>query len=162
MDEKVRDHCHITGKFRGTAHFRCNASFKITKKVPVIFHNLKGYDGHLIMKELSNFYVNIEVIPYGLEKYKAIIVNRNLVFIDSMQFMKDNLDTLVGNLDDKDNYLSKGFTKKVNEVTAKPSAKHVNRANEMSERLKLIKQKEVYPYEYMNSFKNFDECELPS
>ena len=65
MDEKVRDRCHITGKFRGAAHFSCNANFKITKSVPVIFHNLKGYVGHLIMKELSNFDVAIDVIPYG-------------------------------------------------------------------------------------------------
>ena len=46
MDEKVRYHCHISGKFRGAAHFSCNANFKISKKVPVVFHNLKGYDGH--------------------------------------------------------------------------------------------------------------------
>ena len=96
-DDEVRDQCHITGKFRGAAHFSFNANFKITKKVPVIFHNLKEYDGHLIMKDLSNFDVNIDVVPYGLEKSMAIIVNRNLVFINSMQFMKDSLDTLVGN-----------------------------------------------------------------
>ena len=141
-NEKVRDHCHVTGKFRGAAHFSCNANFKITKRVPVIFHNLKGCDGHLIMKELSNFDVVIDVTPYGLEKYKAIIVNRNIVFIDSMQFMEDSLGGLVKNLDKGDfKYLSREF-----------SAKYV----------KLIKQKGVYPYEYMNSFKRFDECKLPS
>ena len=76
IDEKVRDHCHISGKVRGAAHFSCNANFKISKKVPVVFHNLKGYDGHLIMKELSTFDVSIDVIPCGLEKYMAFIVNR--------------------------------------------------------------------------------------
>ena len=40
-DEKVRDHCHIRRKYRGTAHWSCNINRKITKKVPVIFHNLK-------------------------------------------------------------------------------------------------------------------------
>ena len=47
-DEKVRDHCHITGKFRGVAHWDCNINFQLTKKIPVIFHNLKAYDSHLI------------------------------------------------------------------------------------------------------------------
>ena len=42
--EKVRDHCHVTGKFRGAAHESCNLDFKVTKKVPVIFHNLRSYD----------------------------------------------------------------------------------------------------------------------
>ena len=63
----------------------------------------------------------------------AIIVNRNLVFIDSMQFMNDSLDSLVKNLVDKDfKHLSKEFS---------------------GERLKLVKKKGVYPYEYMSSFK---------
>ena len=84
VDEKVRDHCHISGKFRGAAHFSCNANFKLSKKVFVVFHNLKGYDGHLLMKELSNFDVTIDVIPCGLEKYMAIIVNRWLIFVCSL------------------------------------------------------------------------------
>ena len=43
-DEKVRGHCHITGKYRGAAHFSCNDNLKLSKKVPVIFQNLRGYD----------------------------------------------------------------------------------------------------------------------
>ena len=142
MDEKVRDHCYISGKFRGAAHFSCNANLKITKKVPVIFHNLRGYDSHLIIKEISNFDVDIDVIPNGLEKYMAFIINRNLVFIDSMQFMNSSLDSLVENLVDDDfKYLSEEFK---------------------GECLRLVKEKGVYPYEYMNSFKIFDETELPN
>ena len=53
--EKVRDHCHITGKYRGAAHSKCNLKLKIPKKLPIIFHNLEGYDGHIIFKELNNF-----------------------------------------------------------------------------------------------------------
>ena len=47
-DEKVRDYCHITGKFRDVAHSDCNINFQLAKKIPVIFHNFKGYDNHLI------------------------------------------------------------------------------------------------------------------
>ena len=54
-DEKVRDHCHVTGKFRGASHWNCNINFQITKKRPMIFHNLKDYDSHLIFLNLTNF-----------------------------------------------------------------------------------------------------------
>ena len=67
-EEKVRDHCHATGKFRGAAHRNCNVNFQLTKKNPVIFHNLISYDSHLIFNELD---VKIKVIPNGLEKYMA-------------------------------------------------------------------------------------------
>ena len=101
-DNKVRDHCHITGRYRGAAHWSCNINLKITKKVPVIFHNLKGYDSHLIFKELSKFNVKISVIPNGLEKYMAFTLTKNLVFFDSMLFMNSSLDKLVKNLSDND------------------------------------------------------------
>ena len=52
-DEKVRDHCHITGKFRDAAHWSCNINLQLNKKVPVIFHNLRGYGSHLIFLELN-------------------------------------------------------------------------------------------------------------
>ena len=54
-DDKVRDHCHITGNYRGAAHNACHLLYRISKtgwKLPVVIHNLKGYDGHLIVKAL--------------------------------------------------------------------------------------------------------------
>ena len=80
-DNKVRDHCHITGKYRGAAHYGCNINLKISKKVSLIFHNLKGYDSHLIFKELSKFNVKISVIPNGLEKYMAFTLNKTFLLI---------------------------------------------------------------------------------
>ena len=167
VDEKVRDHCYVSGKFRGAANFSCNANFKISKKVPVVFHNLKGYDGHLIMKKLSNSDVVIDIISNGLEKHMAFIVNRNLVFIDSMQFMNFSLDSLVGSLVDEDlNNLSKECEDKSFKLV-KYLHKHVDSFKKFAEYefddkcLGLIKEKGVYPYEYMDSFKKFDECELP-
>ena len=100
-DEKVRDHCHITGKFKGAAHWDCNINFQLTKKIPVIFHNLKGYDSHLIFSELHMFNLKINVIPNGLEKYIAFFLGRDLLFIDCMQFINFSLDKLVKNLVNK-------------------------------------------------------------
>ena len=83
-EEKARDHCHVTRKFRGAAHWGCNINFQLTKKIHVIFHNLRGYDSHLIFNELDKFDVKISVIPNALEKYMAFFLNKNLVFIVSM------------------------------------------------------------------------------
>ena len=100
--KKVRDHCYVTGKFRGAAHWSCNINLQLTKKVPVIFHNLRGYESHLIFDEPKNFDVKIGVILNGLEKYMAFLLNKNLVIIDSVQFMNSSLKRLVKNLRDDD------------------------------------------------------------
>ena len=69
-DSKVRDHCHLSGKFRGAAHNKCNLSFRVPKFIPVVFHNLSGYDGHLFIKKLnSNNGENIKCIPKNEEQY---------------------------------------------------------------------------------------------
>ena len=81
-DEEVRDYCLITGKHRGAAHWSCNVNLKLTKKIFIIFHNLKGYGSHLIMNVIRKFNVKIDVIPNGLEKYIAFTINKNLVYID--------------------------------------------------------------------------------
>ena len=67
-DKKVRDHDHITEKYRGCAHSDSNINLKLNRKVSVIFHNLRGYDSHLIMQKIGKFDVKIDVIPNGLEK----------------------------------------------------------------------------------------------
>ena len=79
--------------------------------------------------------MKIIVIPNGLETYMAFLLGKNLVFIDSMQFMNSSLHKLVKNFSDGDfKYLVKEFG---------------------SENLEILKQKAAYPYEYMNSFERF-------
>ena len=78
-DVKARDHCHITGKYRSSA--------KLNHKVPVVFHNLKNYDSHLIMQELDKFNLKLNVIPNGLEDYMSFSINNTLSFIDRFQFL---------------------------------------------------------------------------
>ena len=109
-DEKVRDHCHVIRKFRGAAHWSCKINLQLTRKVPVIFYNLRGFDSHLIFDQLNKFDVKIEVIPNRLEKYMTFFLNKNLVFIESMQFMNSSLENLVKNLSDNNfKYLSEEF-----------------------------------------------------
>ena len=80
-------------------------------KVSQTFHNLRGYDSHLTMSEIGKFNVNISVIPTGSEKYMAFTNDKNLVFIDRMQLMNSNLDTLVKTLSEDDcKYLSHAFS----------------------------------------------------
>ena len=66
-DVPVKDHFHVTGKYRGSAHNACNRSYRLTNKIYVIFHNLRGYDSHLIMRETGKFNKNINVIPNNIE-----------------------------------------------------------------------------------------------
>ena len=82
--KKLRDNCHVIGKFRGAAHWSCNINLSLTEKAPVIFHNLRGYDSHLIFNKLSKFDVKSDLIPNGLEKYMVFFLTKNLDFIDSM------------------------------------------------------------------------------
>ena len=102
-DVKVRDHYHITGKHRGSAHRDCNIIVKSNHKIPVVFQNLKNYDSHLIMPELGKLSLKINVVPNGLEKYMSFSINIKLSFIDRLQFLRSSLDSFVKN-SSKDNF----------------------------------------------------------
>ena len=158
-DIRVRDHCHITGKYRGSAHQDCNLKLKINpeeSKIPVIFHNLRGYDSHFIMQEIGAIVkkhayknkkgdekqMNINAIPNNMEKYMAFMLGNHLTFIDSFQFMSSSLEKLVSNLPRKSlKYTSQKFEGK---------------------KLDLMVRKGVYPYDYMDSFDKFEGKKLPT
>ena len=96
-DVKVRDHCHITAKYRDSTHRDCNINVKLNHKIPVKFHSLKHYDSHFIMQELGEFSLKINVIPNRLEKCISFSIDNKLSFIDSFQFLSSSLDSLVKN-----------------------------------------------------------------
>ena len=70
----------MTGKYRGSAHNACSRSFRLTYKILATFHNLRGYNSHLIMQEIGKFNKNINAIPNNMEKYMAFMTS-DLVFI---------------------------------------------------------------------------------
>ena len=85
-DDKVRDHCHYTGKYRGAAHNKCNMKYKKPSFIPVVFHNLSGYDSHLFIKNLGASQGNIKCIPNNEEKYISFTKE---VVIDSYTVKKN-------------------------------------------------------------------------
>ena len=106
--DRVRDHDHLTGQFRGASHNVCNLNFKFSKEnerkpssfhIPVIIHNLRGYDSHLMMGSLGKKTKSrLSCIPNNMESY--ISFSRGCFrFIDSCQFMNVSLNQLVANLD---------------------------------------------------------------
>ena len=114
-DVRVRDHCHITGRFKGSVHQECNLKLRIKPediKVPVIFHNLRGYYSHFIKQQIGEIAKNhtykdkkgrdipmkMNAITNSMEKYMAFMLGNHLNFIDSFQFMASSLDKLVENV----------------------------------------------------------------
>ena len=141
---------------------KCNLQYKIPSYIPIVFHNLLGYDTHLFIKELVasltdgakmgviaknkedyiSFSIKVEVDKYidknGIEKSKEI----ELRFIDSLKFMSSSLDSLVNNL-------------------AKGGNKFFGFEGYNENRYKLLIKKGIYPYEYMTDWDKFKEMTLP-
>ena len=86
-DVKVRDHWHITEKYRGSAHGQRSINLNLNQKIPVVFYNLENYDSRLIMQELGKLNIKINVIKNELEKYMSFTINNKLRFVDSFQFL---------------------------------------------------------------------------
>ena len=129
--------------------------YRIPSYIPVVFHNLAGYDTHLFIKELAKNTTNINVIAKNTENYISFSVKvevdryidkagnekvkeMELRFIDSFKFMSSSLDSLVNNLA-KGGHQFPGFE------------------NYNSEQRELLIKKGVYPFEYMNSWDKFEE-----
>ena len=155
---KVRDHCHFTGLFRGAAHQQCNLKYRKVHKIPVFFHNLSNYDSHIIFQYIDKIKAGkeIKVIAKSLEKFIAFSIG-TLHFKDSLQFLNASLEKLVSNLKAKANKEKnmKGIFRNIN-VYFNENWKHLPR-----EACNMLIRKGVYPYTYMDSFKRFEETELP-
>src|SRR5688572_8188977 len=158
-DDRVRDHCHLTGKYRGAAHKICNLHYEVPKFILVLFHNLSCYDSHLFVKKLrGDDNEQIKCIPCNEEKYisfsrevvvdkfvnkenKEVQVKRELRFIDSFRFMPSSLDALSRNL-------SKDQCKNI--------GKHYT-----GTQLDLLLRKGAYPYDFVQGVDRLNDTELP-
>ena len=158
LEDRVRDHCHFTGRYRGAAHNRCNLQYSKPNNISVFFHNLTGYDSHLFIKKLNKTMGTIDCIPNNEENYisfsKTIktgeYVNKKgetkdknfkIIFKDSMKFLNTSIEALVNNLpEDGFKNLEKYF---------KPY------------QAKLLKQKGFFPYEYLDNLEKLKDTITP-
>ena len=156
--DKVRDHCHFTGQYRGAAHNKCNLMCRKPKVLPVIFHNLQGYDAHLFIKQIARLKGDLNCIPSTEEKYisfsksikvgeyyclklgKMCPINFEIRFLDSFKFLQTSLANLVSNLSKEDFH----------------NTNHVFKKN-----VDLLTRKGVYPYDYVSSLDKLSETCLP-
>ncbi|XP_065664740.1 uncharacterized protein LOC136086372 [Hydra vulgaris] len=153
--DKVRDHCHITGKYGGAAHQNRNLNYKIPKFFPLLFHNLSGYDSQLFIKILSggklscisnneevyiSFSRETKVDEY-IKVGKKFEVKHELRFLDSYRFMPSSLDALSKNL-------------------AKDQCKNIGKLYSMK-KLDLLLRKGKHPYDWVDSINRFNETQLP-
>ena len=155
---KVRDHCHFTGKYRGAAHNSCNLRCRKPMILPVIFHNVQGYDSRLFIKQLAKMTGQSSCLPSTEEKYisfskkikldeyksrrtgETVSLNLEIRFIDSFKFLQTSLANLVSNLQPSDFKNTKSIIKS---------------------NVSLLTQKGVYPYDYVDSIDKFSETQLP-
>ena len=91
---KVRGHDHRTGKFRGAAHKFCNVNYYLADYLPIVLHNLRGDDSHLILREASKLvqkYEDISAIPQTNQKFLTFRIGK-MKFIDSYLFLGSSLE----------------------------------------------------------------------
>ncbi|KYN22673.1 hypothetical protein ALC57_04921, partial [Trachymyrmex cornetzi] len=152
-DTWVRDHCHLTGRYRGPANSNCNLNYRESRCIPVVFHNLSGYDDHFIIKEIATAYEGrVDLVPITKEKYISFtkhvdstkIDQKNCVqlrFIDSYRFLALSLDKLSFFLNnDKERELRREFS-------------HLS-----EEKFNLLTRKGVFPYEYIDCSEKLNEA----
>ena len=159
MNRKVRDHCHYTGRYRSPAHSFCNLMYRIPSYIPVVFHNLSGYDAHLFIRELGKHSSEMGVIAKNKEDYISFSIkvsvdkymDKNdkekdklieLRFINSFKLMSSSLDSLTKNLVSGGKQLF-GFK------------------DYLKLQYNLLTRKGVYPYKYMSFWDRFEETQLP-
>ena len=157
-DPKVRDHCHYTGHYRGASHLLCNLRYRVPSYIPVVFHNLLGYDAHLFIRELGKHSNDMRVIAKDKEDYISFSVdvavdkymNENEIekdkfiefrFIDSFKFMPSRLDSLTSNL-------------------VRGRIKLFGFDDYNKSQYNLLTRKGIYPYQYMSSWDKFGESQL--
>ncbi|XP_050452135.1 uncharacterized protein LOC126851837 [Cataglyphis hispanica] len=155
-DARVRDHCHLTGRYRGPAHSSCNLNYKETYVISVFFHNLSGYDAHFIVRDVANaFPGSVELLPLMKESYVSFTKSVDeasgegerrvkLRFVDSFKFLNASFEKLASYLDKSELKIARSEFPDLDDAD-----------------FELIARKGVFPYEYVDDIDKLRETRLP-
>lgn len=160
-EPRARDHCHFTGEFRGVTHMRCNLNYQESRTIPIVMHNLTGYDAHLFIKKLAlEIDGDLSIIPINTEQYisftKIVDESTNdmdhsekikLKFIDSFRFMPASLSKLASLIPSNEKRILH------TECTKRKYS---------SMQISMLERKGVFPYEYIDSLDKLNETSLPA
>ena len=145
-EKKIKEHCHITGNYRGMSHNQCNLDYRIVKhnwKLICLFHNLRRYDAHLIIKAVQKRHGEVKIIPVNMETYVSFTINR-VCFIDSAAFAPMSLENLV-----KDTLKEGDFVYTDKEATA------------IEELKKYARKKGIFPYDFFDNINKLKVKKIP-
>lgn len=152
--DKVRDHDHLTGEYRGAAHAACNLAFNYKGFcLPVFFHNLERYDGHFILQHAGKFKRRMSCVAKNAESFLSFTIGQ-CVFKDTKHFLQASLEEVVDGLNAA---VAAGAL-----VAAHfPCFEHAFSASSLELRA-LLRRKGVFPYDWFDSASKLDEYALPS
>lgn len=149
--DRVRDHCHVCGRYRAALHSACNQLLRLDRDITVVLHNLRRYDSHIVMREIGaaceSKNLELKVIARAMEDYTTFYIQpRNgrrsswrIRFIDSVQFLSSSLEKLVETLTEDQFVCMK---------------QHFN-----DKEMKLLTRKGVFPYDHLDSPEKLEETE---
>ncbi|KYN15987.1 hypothetical protein ALC57_11766 [Trachymyrmex cornetzi] len=152
-DTRVRDHCHLTGRYRGLAHSNCNLNYKDSRCIPVVFHNLSSYDAHFIIKEIATAYEgHVDLLPITKE-YISFTKQVDSTKIDQKNCMQLRfivfIYIFVSSLDKLASFLNNDILRR-------------EFSNLSEENFNLLTRKGVFLYEYIDCSEKLNELRLLS
>ena len=147
LKEPVKNHCHYSGKMLGFAHNKCNLQYKFPKDnannkylISLFAHKAQNFDNSFLIKALNNIEnVNFSALPRNSNKFISLKIEK-FIFKDSFLFSNKSLDYLRKTIDDKD---------------------RISLKQEFSENYKLLTKKGIYPYDYFDNIKKYNEEKIP-
>ena len=149
ISKPVKNHCHFTSKMLGYAHNKCNLRYKFKKDnvndeylINVFAHNSQNFDQSFLIRALQNLdnKIPFSCLPRNSNKFISLQIG-SFIFKDSYLFLNKSLDYLTGTINDDD---------------------RISLKQEFGKNYQLLTKKGIYPYDYFDNTKKYNEQKLPN